>query len=619
MRLHRPILFGCLLLLSGCYAPRLETIDQAIADFATRPFDVTPSPSRTTTEAKPPATHTAASPHGEIRNVETASFQAPSGGPTQVSPTLRKYVLEIPKEVPGSEAPPIILPADRAEREKVVNQLYPDPPALPEGPAPQPGPDGRPYTLADFQQLAAGNSPQLRQAASDVEAARGNLTQARAYPNPTMGVENGANANNTGTGTYGVFIDQVVKTGGKLKLQSAAAEMDLRNAELALNRARSDLATAVRTAYFNLIVARETMRVNRSLVHFTDEIFRLQTDLVRTGQAASHEPAALRAQAATIRLGYQQSIASYVFAWKQLVATVGLPQLPLSAVEGQVDRLVPYYEYDAVLAHVLRNHTDVLTSRNGLEKFRYNLQFAQITPLPDVEVRYDVWKETQVAPFNYFHTVSVGGPIPIWDRNKGQIRAAAAALVRAGEEPHRVDVALTNGLAAAYAVYKANLKAVEYYRRDILPDQVRYYRGVFERRKIDINAPFGDLVQAQQALTAATTAYLAVLGQLWTSVVNVADFLQTDDLYQLGEPLELPALPELDGLNAWPCPHPRPGLPGPAVCPTAGPPPVAALPIALAAPDGADHSSPLHDPPSPARGTDAAPPAVSHSRQGGRP
>jgi hypothetical protein len=37
----------------------------------------------------------------------------------------------------------------------------------------------------------------------------------------------------------------------------------------------------------------------------------------------------------------------------------------------------------------------------------------------------------------------------------------------------------------------------------------------------------------------------------------VADFLQTDDLYQLGKPLELPGLPDLDQLHAWPCPHPR--------------------------------------------------------------
>ncbi len=103
-----------------------------------------------------------------------------------------------------------------------------------------------------------------------------------------------------------VGIDQTIKTGGKLGLQTAAAEMALHNAELALRRARSDLATQVRNAYFAVLVAKETVRVNRALAHFTDEVYRLQADLLAGGFAAPYEPAALRAQAFTSRLAYRQ-------------------------------------------------------------------------------------------------------------------------------------------------------------------------------------------------------------------------------------------------------------------------------------------------------------------------
>jgi cobalt-zinc-cadmium efflux system outer membrane protein len=345
--------------------------------------------------------------------------------------------------------------------------------------------------------------------------------------------------------------------------------MDFHNAELALKRARSDLATQVRTAYFNLVVAKETVRVNRALARFTDEIYRYWADNLAASFAASHEPAALRAQAFTIRLAYKQAIANYVYAWKQLVAAIGLPQLPLTAVDGQVDRLVPYYEYDAVLAQVLRRHTDVLTANNTLEKARYNLRLAQITPVPDVEVRADLWKEFTVQPFNTFHSVSVSVPLPIWDQNKGNIRAAAAGLYRATEGPHQVELSITTGLATAYSSYLDNLYAMEDYRRHILPDLVRYYRGVLDRRQADPAASFGDIVAAQQNLTANAATYLGVLGNLWTSVVTVADFLQTDDLYQVGKPLELPHLPDFDQLHAWPCPHPQP--PPPTVQPGASP------------------------------------------------
>jgi cobalt-zinc-cadmium efflux system outer membrane protein len=205
---------------------------------------------------------------------------------------------------------------------------------------------------------------------------------------------------------------------------------------------------------------------------------------------------------------------------------------------------------------MLQNHTDILTARYNLQGSNYNLKLARVIPVPDVEIRGDIWKENTIFPLQNFHMMTISIPFPVWDQNKGNIRAAAAAMVRASEGTHVAELNLTTNLASAYGLYKSNLAALEYYRRNILPDQVRYYRGVFERRKIDPGAAFADLVQAQQTLVADVTAYLGVLSTLWTSVVNVADFLQTDDLYQLGKPIELPRLPDLDALHAWSCPHP---------------------------------------------------------------
>jgi len=542
-----------------------------VADLVAHPFDVAPVTASKPVDAGPPTDGKAAdgkaaaagTPSTEVPdsrplsdNVIPASFsQVQEAAPGQAKLPPQRFDIKIPEAVPGSEAPLVRLPADRALRPEAAARLFPKLPPLPEEPIPLPGPNGRPYTLADLHRIAAENSPVLRQAASDIEAAKGILKQSVTYPNPTIGFESGPNNNNTATGTQGYFIDQVIKTGGKLTLAGAAAQMGVYNAELALKRARSNLVTTIRGDYYSLLVARETVRVNKDLAHFTDEIFRLQADLLGGGFAASHEPAALRSQAFLIRLGYKQSIATYIYAWKQLVADMGVRQMPLSAVEGEIDRLIPNYDYDAVVAHVLRNHTDVLTAKNNLEAARYGLKLAQVTPVPDVEVRGDLWKEQTIQPWQNFTAVTVSIPFPIWDQNKGNIRAAAAGLVRAGEGPHAIEIAITTGLAAAYGPYKTNLAALEYYRRNILPDIVRYYRGVFERRRIDPSAAFGDLVAAQQILVTDVTTYLGILGSLWTSVVTFADFIQTDDLFQLSKPLELPKLPDLD-LHNWPCPHP---------------------------------------------------------------
>ena len=210
----------------------------------------------------------------------------------------------------------------------------------------------RPLTLAELQEMAAANSPDLRQAAADVEAARGNLIQARTYPNPTVSVLMNPANDASQPSEWGVMVDQQISTGGKIKLASAAAEMDLRNAQLALRRARYDLATRVRNAYYTLLVAKETLRLNRAMARFTDDIYRLHVGLLQAGPVAAYEPMALRSQAYIARLAHTQSIQGYIYAWKGMVATIGLRQMPLTQVEGRIDAVIPYYEYDKVLDHV---------------------------------------------------------------------------------------------------------------------------------------------------------------------------------------------------------------------------------------------------------------------------
>ncbi len=348
------LLLSVLLLpVSGCaWAVRHET-DQTVRDLVEQPFDIAPqsttdarkSPSVTpmrdstssisrsseTTAADPRARAVLlASASSRSRSVETtarvpeiatdvqttalleshrdpprpdtplkddqvviAAWTQPQPGPTGPGATQRKLDLEISPRLPGSEAPRIVLPRGAAT-EQELERIYPELPPLPVEPVAQPGPEGTPLTLADFQRLAVANSPTLRQAVADVEAAKGNLIQAKTYPNPVVSYFVDPTNNNATAGVEGGSIDQPIITGGKMKLGVAAAQKDVDNAVLALKRARMDLATAVRNAYFTVLVDIETLIVTRALVQFSDDIYRLQTGMLKGTMAAPYEPTALR-------------------------------------------------------------------------------------------------------------------------------------------------------------------------------------------------------------------------------------------------------------------------------------------------------------------------------------
>ena len=560
-----PLALGMLFLGGCCYVVR-EEADSQVCHAAAMPTD-----SRVPEdEGRTPTATLDSYPTGSTSQVRPAAAQVlpPIGEPLPPPRQPIRTILQrltIPRDLPGAEVPEIRLPSVKESPEKrtaAIRELFPPLPPLVSPPEPQPGPEGQPLTLADLQRLAMSFSPLLRQAAADVQAAKGAAIQAGAYPNPNFGYQSDTVGTSATAGFQGIFIEQTIKTGGKLKLQQAAAAMDLLNAETAFRRAQFDLVTAVRTNYYAVLVAQDTVKVSRALAQLSDETFRVQLDLLALGgQVAAYEPLALRVLAYQARAALVQARNRYTAAWKQLAATLGLPGMPPTQLAGRADMPIPVYPFDTSLARVLSSHTDVITAENNLHRARYNLRLAQVTPVPDISMHIAVEKDFSMPPFLVTHTLQIGGPIPLWDQNKGNIVQAQGMLLRAVEQPHQVRDDLTNRFTTAYEQYANNRVLIEYYRNQILPDQVRAYRALLQRFQQDPTVQFADLFTAQQTLAGAVTTYIATLGSLWTSVVGVADLMQIPELYVDGQEQALPPIPDLAQLAPLPCCHPCQRLP----------------------------------------------------------
>jgi cobalt-zinc-cadmium efflux system outer membrane protein len=488
-------------------------------------------------------------------------------GQVQKAPTttLEKRLLDpsLEPNLPGSSAPPIEIGSVKKQPEevlaKVAQKYFPPLPKLGTDPAPVPGPGGRPLALADLQKLAMTNSPLILAAASDIDGARGAAVQAGAYPNPTIGFTSQTQGPGGGP-NYGAILSQTIKAPGKLKLAQAAALMDLENSRLAYRKAESDLMASVRTGYFAVLVAQENMKANRALVRLTDEVYKVMVDQLKVGEVATYEPMQVAVFAAQARIGLIQARNAYTLAWKQLAATLGLPAMPATEVAGRIDMPAPVYHFDRLLAHVLSRHTDVLTAQNTLEKARFSLRSAEITPIPDVTLQATVYND--VTPPGPNRIVTVGQvtiPLPLWDRNQGAIHQARAGLRRAVEEPHRVRDDLTGRLAEAYRRYDENRDLLQMNYSEILPKQVQAFRAAVKRHygaepdKVALQ----DLVSAEQNLVGVIGTYITTLGAFWQAVADVSALLQTDDVFQLADDRACFApLPELDELLKLPCCHP---------------------------------------------------------------
>jgi hypothetical protein len=77
---------------------------------------------------------------------------------------------------------------------------------------------------------------------------------------------------------------------------------------------------------------------------------------------------------------------------------------------------------------------------------------------------------------------------------------------------------------------------VDYYRTQILQDQVQTCRAIYQRYQQEGDAvDFNDVVTSQQALATAVSTYIQALGEQWQAVVDMAGLLQLDDLALLDQ------------------------------------------------------------------------------------
>ena len=506
------------------------------------------------TGARPPADDgrsrltikTAAHPV-RVADVRQTAYAEPVGG-EQVAPPQR---LAIPSVLPGADAPPLKVPRfDRdqptEERLRQIESLFkPLPEIVAESVVPH-DPAKPALALAELQQLAYDNSPKLRQAAADVETARGQAIQAGLYPNPVAGYEGDNMHQGNTAGLQGGFVSQEFVTAHKNKLARDVALHDMQAAEFALRRTRIELASLVRNGYFDVLVAQQRVKYTRALAEAAERVYRAQIELVAGGEAAAYEPLQLRVFALQARNAVRRAENAYLASWRQLAANLGLPDLAAAELAGSVDAPPPRVTYQAALNYLLAQHTDLAIAQTQIDKALVNLRLQRVTPIPNVNVLTVFQHDSTTLPNNAAFNLQVGVPLPVFNNNRGNIVAAEAQLVGAQQNWNDTRNTLTARLADIFQRYASNTTIAASYRTDILPDQVRTSRGVYEQfRQAGDAVDFAQVVVSWQALSQVIQDYLGALDDQWQAVVDLAQLLQVDDLFAMsaavgGQPEPVP-------------------------------------------------------------------------------
>lgn len=550
------------LMLFGCRSARTSHIDLSDREMSVAKKHETPSRKTTTADETSGLAQISTSDKnadgakkqrridGSVKQASAESTEEGDQKESYEPVTERRLPLEIPKDLPGAEARPIDLSMGSEKRSEEIEKIFGTLPDVHETQV-RNSPQGQRYSLSDLEALAISTNPILIQAEAQVTALRGTAIQAGLHPNPVLGYE----ADTVGSGGtpnyHGGYVNTIIKTPGKLDLAEHVANGDVWNAELMRKKAHIDLVTQVRGAYFAALIARENVKITEALVSFTDSVYRNQVEQLKGGLVATSEPIQLRALAVQARTALAQSRNRYDAAWRQLAATVGAPDLPPGYLDGAADVPLDAIDYNTALAHMLATHTDLDAARNSEMQARTNLRLQELNVTPDLLFYMAVQKDYTTGPvYRATYNMQIGVPVPIFDRNQGNILNAQGTLMKSAQEAARVKNDLANQLADAIERYENARNLTTLYRENILPDQARAFRGLYDRYQQQPEVVgFVDVVNAQQTLLSSINTYISTLSLRWAALTNIASLLQIDNVAGIKALMETgTTIPVIDGI-----------------------------------------------------------------------
>ncbi|QDV22366.1 TolC family protein [Aureliella helgolandensis] len=321
-------------------------------------------------------------------------------------------------------------------------------------------------TLAEFESLAFANNPTIRGLAATTQKAAGYRTQVGLYANPTVGYQ-GTQIADQDTDQHVAFVEQEFVTGGKLQLNRRVINEALRAQLLELEAQKLRVSTDIHVKFAEALAAQRRVRLIEEFQTVTDKGLELAELRKQALEGSQVDVLQAKVQKNEIDLTRQQAYYALEAAWRELAALCGVPDLPQQGLVGELPSMAATLDWDEVRATMLASTPEYQAAQVRVQQARANLTRQGVQAIPNLTVQFGAGVDNGTN--NGLVNLQVGAPIPVFNKNQGNIAAARAEYCRAMMEVERIQSSIKSRLAAVARDYDSAAAAVTKYSVDILP------------------------------------------------------------------------------------------------------------------------------------------------------
>ncbi len=474
-----------LLLLAGCQSPRGLT-DDGWRDgaFATRDSSASvPKVVDDAAESRPQLPQSiAAKPIAESdANTTSISSESPSGqvaSPTgQVASPTGQVALTAAEADPNSATwvAVTILQTPEQETEQATeaesdSKQEPDPqqaPASQSEPATAEAISTGQITVEELEALAVARHPSLAQFRSQIESARGQRWQAGLPYNPTLQYQSDEIGNDDASGLHSIQLSQQFVTANKLALAQGVQTQEVKQQQALWHRQRLVVRTNVQVAFAKALIAQQRVELSEQIRELADQSVNTVDQLHEAGEVSRVALLQAKVELQQATIAADNATEQLIGAKRQLAAAVSMNELPPGQLVQSDANVLPSQPWDELLAELLATSPEVAAAKSKLLKAQRALHLACAQVTPNVTGTVGVGIDT--ATDDTYARLGFSVPLPIRNRNEGNIHTARAEIAAANAAITRTEYDLTRRLSGAVARYQVARQRHEQLQETVLP------------------------------------------------------------------------------------------------------------------------------------------------------
>jgi len=350
----------------------------------------------------------------------------------------------------------------------------------------------------------------------NISIAEARLITARLRPNPVVSaggdhldlLGTGFNEiNAAGPAEFNLRTDFTIERGGKRSSRIAVAQHALGVAELEFLNAVRGLRLEVQSAFVEALLARHRVELARQNLEALNRIVEVNQVRWRAGDVAEVELIRSRVAALQQANALRRAELDLRTVLIRLQTLMGRARpAPDFDVLGELRRETRVAPLEEWLKIALENRPDLLALRRAVQRSAAELQLELARSKPDVTLGSEYRRQQGLAGTGNMLGFFVEIPLPVFDRNQGEIARAREELRQAELRVRALEASIRAEVENAYRQWQSSRESLEQIETAMLA-QAREVRDITEYAYRRGEASLLEFLDAQRAFNETMQAY----------------------------------------------------------------------------------------------------------------